>query len=47
MESLMDAIDEIKDKYGEFSVTRGSILYRGHHQNIIPFGSGKQRELKT
>jgi DNA polymerase-4 len=42
-ESLMKALDEINDRYGEFSVTRGSILYTESKQNIVPFGMHKQK----
>ena len=42
-ESLMRTLDDINDKYGEFTVTRGSILYTGRKQNIVPFGLIKQK----
>ena len=45
-DSLNKALDEIRDRYGEFSVTRGSILYTGSKQNIVPFGMAKQREIR-
>jgi DNA polymerase-4 len=45
-DSLLKALDEINDRYGEFSVTRGSILYTGRKQNIVPFGLAKRGELK-
>ena len=45
-DSLLKAVDDINDRYGEFSVTRGSILYTGRKQNIVPFGMAKQREIK-
>jgi len=42
-DSLVKALDEINDKYGEFTVTRASILYTGERQNIVPFGLIKQK----
>lgn len=42
-ESLVKALDEINDKYGEFTVTRASILFTTQNQNIVPFGLIEQK----
>jgi len=42
-ETLIRTLDDINDKYGEFAVTRGSILYTGRKQSIVPFGLIKQK----
>jgi DNA polymerase-4 len=44
-DTLRKAIDDLNDRFGEFSVTRASLLHASGKHNIVPFGSVKGKEL--
>ncbi len=45
-DSLSKAIDDLNDRFGEFSVTRASILHTVSKHNIVPFGLAKGKEFE-